>query len=173
VDHTIVNPLSATHLHNAATTAGSAAAAAHKQKLSYCTPHLNAANYAFVPLAVELFGRIAPGASDFLRMLATTVAKNRLSSTLVPADPSDAARVRDKLAEQILTGWQRLLSCTMVRIRARRVRAMLAKARAAANGNTVTHAGEGGYVYTKISRSSARRLLLEARVGASRSRWLG
>ena len=60
----------------------------------------------------------------------------------------------------------------MVRNRARRVRDMLAKATADANGNAVTRAGKG-YHYTNISRSSVRRLHLEARTGAPRSRWLG
>ena len=44
VDHTIVNPLCATHLRNAATTAAAAAAAAHKEKNTRCKPHLDAAN---------------------------------------------------------------------------------------------------------------------------------
>ena len=126
-----------------------------------------------MPLAVELFGRMAPEATGFLNMLATTMAKHQLSSTLVLADPSAASRACDRLADQIYTGWQRLLSCSLVRIRARRVHTMLAKARAKANGNVVSRATQGSYLYSNISRSSVRRLLLEARSGAPRSRWLG
>ena len=48
-----------------------------------------------MPLAVELFGRMAPEATGFLNMLATTMAKHQLSSTLVLADPSAASRACD------------------------------------------------------------------------------
>ena len=173
VDHTVVSSLSATRLAAAAKEEpGAAAAAAHNKKVASCTPFLDATRYTFVPFAVEAHGRLHPDALAFLRMLATTVAQQKLSSTVHPTDSDVAARTVNLMAGQLLTSWLRLISTVLVTVRANRVLVMLAKARGRANGHRPVRKGRGAYAYAHISLPSVRRLLLDSRRGSLRSRWL-
>ena len=172
MDHTITNSLSATRIAAAAKKPGTAAVAAHKKKMHDSAPHLDKRLYAFVPFAIEAHGRLHPEALAFLNMLATTTARHRLSSTVTPVDAATAARTVAAMASQLLTSWLRLISTALISARAKRVRVMLAKARASAAGNRPVLKGRGGYVYKHISRSSVRRLLLDASTGSRRPNWL-
>ena len=105
-DVTVTNPVSAsaTLLARNATQNGSANRAAESRKCTIYESVCRDAGYAFVPFALEVFGRLGSKAESFLKNLASHAANNIADVDLIAAN---------KLHASLLHLWRMKISCAL------------------------------------------------------------
>ena len=113
-DVTVINPISSAPqlLAQNASTNGHACLAAENRKISAYAQASSALGYTFVPFAMEVFGRLGPKGTAFLKTLASRAVSERAQVDLIASN---------KLHASLVHLWRIQLSCILQKGNARAI----------------------------------------------------